>query len=57
MKKGTFIDIGTPDGVITDKNLEKVYNIKVKVVSIDSDVNRKICVPVGDCDPVNDTGI
>jgi hypothetical protein len=37
-----------PDGVITDSNLEKVYNIKVKVVNVDSGVNRKICVPIGD---------
>ncbi len=48
MKQGEFIDIGTPDGVITDSNLEKVYNIKVKVINVDSGVNRKVCVPVGD---------
>jgi iron complex transport system ATP-binding protein len=50
MKKGEFIDIGTPDGVITESNLEKVYNIKVKVVNVDSGVNRKVCVPIGDSD-------
>jgi iron complex transport system ATP-binding protein len=48
MKQGEFIDMGTPDGVITDDNLEKVYNIKVKVISVDSGVNRKVCVPLSD---------
>lgn len=47
MKQGEFIDMGTPDGVITESNLETVYNIKVKVVNVDSGVNRKVCVPVG----------
>jgi iron complex transport system ATP-binding protein len=55
MKQGEFIDIGTPDEVITDNNLEKVYNIKVKVINVDSGVNRKVCVPVDDCDPVTDS--
>jgi len=55
MKQGEFIDMGTPDSVITDSNMEKVYNIKVKVVNIDSGVNRKICVPVGDGGPAADT--
>jgi iron complex transport system ATP-binding protein len=44
MQQGRFIDIGTPDAVITDDNLEKVYNIKVKVLNVDSGINRKICV-------------
>jgi iron complex transport system ATP-binding protein len=48
MKQGEFIAVGTPDDVITDVNLEKVYNIKVKVVSLDSGINRKICVPLGE---------
>jgi iron complex transport system ATP-binding protein len=51
MQKGKFIDMGTPDGVITDSNLEKVYNIKVKVINVDSGINRKICVPLEDCSP------
>jgi iron complex transport system ATP-binding protein len=55
MKQGEFIDMGTPNGVITESNLEKVYNIKVKVVNVDSGVNRKVCVPVGDCDPATDS--
>ncbi len=51
MKQGEFIDVGTPDGVITDDNLEKVYNIKVKVIEVNSGVNRKVCVPIGDSGP------
>jgi formylmethanofuran dehydrogenase subunit E len=51
MQKGTFLDIGTPEKVMTDNNLEKVYNIKVKVLDVDSGINRKICVPVEDCVP------
>jgi iron complex transport system ATP-binding protein len=47
MRQGEFIDMGAPDDVITDNNLEKVYNIKVKVVNLNSGIGRKICVPVG----------
>lgn len=46
IKRGKFIDIGSPDDVITEKNLENAYGIEVKVVYIDSGTNRKICVPV-----------
>jgi iron complex transport system ATP-binding protein len=51
MQKGQFIDVGTPEEVMTDQNLEKVYNIKVKVINVDSGINRKICVPMEDCGP------
>jgi formylmethanofuran dehydrogenase subunit E len=51
MKRGEFIDMGKPDEVITDSNLEKVYNIRVKVISVNSGVNRKVCVPLGECEP------
>ena len=46
MKKGEIIDIGTPEGVITETNLEKVYEMKVKVVNINTDISRTICLPV-----------
>ncbi len=46
MKKGGFIDFGPPDDVMNEDNLEKVYNVKVKVVNVNSGINRKICVPV-----------
>jgi formylmethanofuran dehydrogenase subunit E len=41
--------------VITDANLEIVYNIKVKVINVDSDVNRKICIPLENCAPVTES--
>jgi iron complex transport system ATP-binding protein len=46
MRKGEFIDLGTPERVMTDDNLERVYNVKVKVIHLDSGIDRKICVPV-----------
>ncbi|MEN4007400.1 MAG: ABC transporter ATP-binding protein [Methanobacteriaceae archaeon] len=45
MKGKTIIDYGTPEEVITEKNLETTYGIKVKI--IDYDDTRKICVPIG----------
>jgi iron complex transport system ATP-binding protein len=51
MQKGKIIDVGAPEDVMTDDNLEKVYNIKVKVIEVNSGINRKICVPVEDCGP------
>jgi iron complex transport system ATP-binding protein len=45
MKGKTIIDYGTPEEVITERNLETTYGIKVKI--IDYDDNRKICVPLG----------
>jgi iron complex transport system ATP-binding protein len=49
MKQGRFIDVGVPEKVITSASLETVYDIKVKVIDVDSGINRKICVPVEDC--------
>jgi len=48
MKKGRIIDIGTPDDTITEANLKEVYDMKVKIISINSEISRKICLPVGD---------
>ncbi|MGZ7068998.1 MAG: ABC transporter ATP-binding protein, partial [Methanobacterium sp.] len=42
--KGTeFIDIGTPEDVITEENMEKAYGIKVKIVDMDY---RTACIPL-----------
>ena len=46
MKKGEFIDFGVPDEVMNEENLEEVYNIKVKVININSDIDRRICIPI-----------
>jgi iron complex transport system ATP-binding protein len=47
MKQGELINIGTPDEIITEDSLEKVYRIKVKLLDIDADGKRKVCVPFG----------
>ncbi len=44
MKDGGFIDIGRPDDVITEENLEKIYDIGVKLIQLED--NRKICLPL-----------
>jgi iron complex transport system ATP-binding protein len=49
MQKGEFIDLGTPEKVITEPNLETVYNVKVKILNLDSGINRRICIPIEDC--------
>jgi iron complex transport system ATP-binding protein len=48
MKKGEILDVGIPENVITENNLERVYDMKVKVVTINTDINRKVCLPVGE---------
>ena len=48
MQRGQFIDIGIPEDVMTDSNLEEVYNIKIRVINLHSGINRRICVPVED---------
>jgi iron complex transport system ATP-binding protein len=48
MKHGKLIDVGHPDKIVTESNLEDVYRIKVKIVDVDVGVNRKICVPIGE---------
>lgn len=44
MKDGSFIDFGSPDYVITEKNLKKTYGIDVKLIKLND--NRKVCVPM-----------
>ncbi len=43
IKGKEFIDIGTPDDVITQENMEKAYGIKVKIVDI---AQRTACIPL-----------
>lgn len=43
MQNGNFIDIGSPDDVITERNMEKTYGIKVKIVDIE---DRLACIPL-----------
>jgi iron complex transport system ATP-binding protein len=46
MNQGKFLAFGTPDEVVTEENLYNIYGIRVKVLQLDSDINRKICVPI-----------
>jgi len=43
MKGKSFIDIGSPEEVITKENMEEIYDIKVKIVDIEY---RKACIPL-----------
>lgn len=44
MKDGGFIDFGTPEEVVNEENLNKAYDIDVKLIDLDE--NRKVCVPM-----------
>ncbi len=43
MKGKNFIDIGSPEEVINEENMEKIYDIQVKIVDIE---HRKACIPL-----------
>ena len=44
MKDRKFIDFGTPEDVVTEKNLRNAYSIDVKLIELDN--KRKVCVPL-----------
>jgi iron complex transport system ATP-binding protein len=46
MKDGAFLAVGAPDDVITEANLEAAYGIKVRVLDVDGDGRRRICLPL-----------
>lgn len=43
MKGKNFIDIGSPEEVINEENMEKIYDVQVKIVDIEP---RKACIPL-----------
>ena len=43
MKGKNFIDLGSPEEVITEENMEEIYDIQVKIVDIK---HRKACIPL-----------
>ncbi len=43
MKGKNFIDIGSPEKVINEENMEKIYDVQVKIVDIE---HRKACIPL-----------
>lgn len=44
MNKGSIMAIGSPEEVITEKNMREAYGIDVKVMNVDE--NRKACIPM-----------
>lgn len=44
MKDKHFIDFGSPEDVVTEKNLRNAYSIDVKLMELDN--KRKVCVPM-----------
>lgn len=50
MKDNRFLAVGPPDEVITEERMEKIYGIKVKILNVETPINRRICVPLGGVD-------
>ena len=50
MKDNKFLAVGSPDEVITEDRMEKIYGVKVKIMDVETPVKRRICVPLGDDD-------
>lgn len=46
MKDRQFIAMGHPDEVVTDRNMEEIYGVGMRVVYLDGAINRKIVVPL-----------
>ena len=47
MKDHKFLAVGSPDEVITEDRMERIYGIKVKIIDVEAPVHRRICVPLG----------
>jgi iron complex transport system ATP-binding protein len=50
MKDNRFLAVGSPEDVITEENMERIYGIKVKIVDVDGPEGRRICVPLRGCE-------
>ena len=44
MNRGTIMDIGAPESVITEDNMRSAYGIDVKILEVDE--HRKACIPM-----------
>jgi iron complex transport system ATP-binding protein len=44
MNRGTIVDIGTPESVITEDNMRNAYGIDVKILEVNA--YRKACIPM-----------
>jgi iron complex transport system ATP-binding protein len=47
MKDHKFLAVGSPDDVITEDSMERIYGIKVKIIDVEAPIHRRICVPLG----------
>jgi iron complex transport system ATP-binding protein len=48
MNKGTFIDVGSADDVITKDNLKRAYGVDATIVHVD-EADTTVCVPMKNC--------
>ena len=44
MNQGTITEIGTPENVITEKNMRQAYGVDVRIMDVDE--HRKACIPM-----------
>lgn len=48
MNGGSFSQVGTPDEVITEENLQAMYRTKLRIIDFEEEKGRKLCVPLRD---------
>jgi len=48
MKDNMFLAVGSPNEVITEDRMERIYGVKVRIMDLESPARRRICVPLGD---------
>jgi iron complex transport system ATP-binding protein len=46
LKKGRLMALGNPDDTLCESLLYDTYGIHIRVVTVEKEVNRKICIPV-----------
>jgi len=40
------VGIGHPEETLTEEKLEAAYNIKCRIINLDDNINRKLCIPL-----------
>jgi iron complex transport system ATP-binding protein len=46
LKNGRLLALGNPDETLCESVLYDTYGIHIRVVTVEKEVNRKICIPV-----------
>jgi len=46
MKNGEFLAFGPPSEVVTNQNMEAIYNSKVSVIEVNGHDGHRVCIPV-----------